>query len=795
MVISRHVEIWDGVMINQLKQTEYNNLLPHKPVSSESEDDNGIPVIIKFKKCGSRNVREYDAGISSVEGSEQREEMKENIRDHGGRLLRGKMIAYEYKNGYYVIKKAGALRKREREKWRIVTENEYQAIMAREKALEDKRNQNGKTHLKPNSETAEPVKWKPEDPVVTSIEGESKVGEVGITIPVESTTDDFEIIERINQVLDGGTGRRRETNSWNIELEEESRETDETITRRTRVNRLVDRFESSAFKASKKRDKKKGTNKNEFPRTVAEAMRRPDWEKWKDAIKKEMESIVKMGTFRDLNSKTEQRGKALRTKIVLTIKYNTDGSIERYKARFVILGNMQVYGDSYDETYAPVASMPSVRLFINHAAKLGLPMHQLDIMTAFLNAPMDYEVDVELDRETVQVMQELAMELKVGGFDDETRKRIAKACYGLKQAPRMFHKSLMTHLRKMGFMANQSEECLLKKHDKQRGSVWIILFVDDMLIVGDKEEEVVRFKKKLAETYDLKDMGLAQKFLGMKIYRDEQGIRLSQEHYVKTLLERFGMEYSYPMKTPAAKNLGEKLAEAEMRRKDGEEEEVLDYPVREAVGGLLYLEEMTRPDLGNAVRDLSSFLEHPTKEVVKGIKRVFRYLKGTAEKGLFFRSGGEGKLEAYVDASYAECVLTRKSITGYILTIDGDVVDWKSKKQPIVAQSSTEAEYIALAMLVNKLRVVRRVRNWLVGKDGAYLVKEDNQACIKIAEGEGVNKRSKHIDVRYHITREAIRKEEIRLEYVCTEEQLADALTKNLGTTKFQKLAIGKILG
>ena len=82
-----------------------------------------------------------------------------------------------------------------------------------------------------------------------------------------------------------------------------------------------------------------------------------------------------------------------------------------------------------------------------------------------------------------------------------------------------------------------------------------------------------------------------------------------------------------------------------------------------------------------------------------------------------------------------------------------------------------------------------------MGKDGAYLVKEDNQACIKIAEGEGVNKRSKHIDVRYHVTREAIRKEEIRLEYVCTEEQLADALTKNLGTMKFQKLAIGKILG
>jgi hypothetical protein len=95
---------------------------------------------------------------------------------------------------------------------------------------------------------------------------------------------------------------------------------------------------------------------------------------------------------------------------------------------------------------------------------------------------------------------------------------------------------------------------------------------------------------------------------------------------------------------------------------------------------------------------------------------------------------------------------------------------------------------------VNKLRVVRRVRNWLVGKDGAYRAKEDNQACIKIAEGEGLNKRSKHIDVRYHITREAIGKNEIRLEYISTEEQIADALTKNLGEVKFQKLAIDKIM-
>ena len=132
----------------------------------------------------------------------------------------------------------------------------------------------------------------------------------------------------------------------------------------------------------------------------------------------------------------------------------------------------------------------------------------------------------------------------------------------------------------------------------------------------------------------------------MKIERDERGIKLSQGHYVKEILERFGMQYSHPVDTPALSNLGEKLANAEVGRKRGEVELVEDYPVREAVGALLYLEEMTRPDLGNAVRDLCSFVSQPTQEVVLGIKRVFRYLAGTIDKGLYFKSGGRGKLTA-----------------------------------------------------------------------------------------------------------------------------------------------------
>jgi len=413
IVVSRHVEIWDGVMYSQLSQTEFNKNLPSGPIIPEVDGEETIPVLVNFKKNLDRSTRDYDTGVDGIgEGVDNRKESKEDVRDHGGRLLRGKMIAYEYKDGYYVIKKAGDLRKREREKWGIVTEKEYTNLMTRKKDLEAKR-ELIKGHADPtevkNSRTPEVITWKPGDKELDA-NGEEKVGEVNVSIPVSKTEGEFDIMEKINMVLDGKVGST-ELTSWNVDEEGESKECDDVAEKRRRVDTLVNSLETKAFKALKKKSSKP---KNDFPRTVAEAMKRDDWEMWKEAIKKEMMSIVKMGTFRDLQSRKEWKGKALRTKIVLTIKYNTDGSIERYKARFVILGNHQVYGESYEETYAPVAAMPSVRHFINFAAKRGLPLHQLDIMTAFLNAPMDYEVDVELDTETVNVMRELAMELKMG---------------------------------------------------------------------------------------------------------------------------------------------------------------------------------------------------------------------------------------------------------------------------------------------------------------------------------------------------------------------------------------------
>ena len=311
IAVSRHVEIWDGVMLSQLRQSEFNGKLPHLTIYDSPEEGDNIPVLVSFKKSGDRSVREYDIGEDGKSG-EGKVEQKEDVKDHGGRLLRAKMVAYEFKNGYYVIKKAGDLRKRERDKWKIITESEYSKLMLEKEELEAKRRKiQGITEPASTIENTPVEKWKPGDQAKNA-GGENEVGEIAVSIPLDSRDDDFDVIDKINQVLDGKTGRREALSSWNVDREGESRESDEDWERRSKVNRLVSTFESKSFKAVKKKMKKKGTNEKEnFPRTVAEAMTRPDWELWKEAIKKEMISIVKMGTFRDLQSKKDWKGKEL----------------------------------------------------------------------------------------------------------------------------------------------------------------------------------------------------------------------------------------------------------------------------------------------------------------------------------------------------------------------------------------------------------------------------------------------------------------------------------------------------
>jgi hypothetical protein len=237
--------------------------------------------------------------------------------------------------------------------------------------------------------------------------------------------------------------------------------------------------------------------------------------------------------------------------------------------------------------------------------------------------------------------------------------------------------------------------------------------------------------------------------------------------------------------------MSDELHDKKMLRREGMEDEVTDFPVREAVGSLLYLAMMVRPDICNAVREISRYLEHPTEAVVQAIKRVMRYLAGTEDYGIEYRFGHHSGVEGYVDASYAGDKHKRRSVSGYLIMVNGSPIEWRSQLQSITAQSTMESEYIALASLTNKLRVLRLIRVWFgYSEEGPYTVYEDNDACEHLAKGAGKGmkrgKHGKHIEVRFHVVRDAVKRGEFVVYHLATSEQMADALTKDLGRVKFE---------
>ncbi|XP_065060473.1 uncharacterized protein LOC135687761 [Rhopilema esculentum] len=210
-----------------------------------------------------------------------------------------------------------------------------------------------------------------------------------------------------------------------------------------------------------------------------------------------------------------------------------------------------------------------------------------------------------------------------------------------------------------------------------------------------------------------------------------------------------------------------------------------------SIGCLTYAATATRSDIAAAVGVLSQFMSHPSKKHWQGIKRIFRYIKGTVNCGLKFESFSEmnSSLLGYSDADWGGDLSTRKSTSGYLFKLCGGIVSWKKKKQPVIALSSTEAEYIALCSSTQEAVWLRRLLESIgFAQQKPTTVYEDNQGAIALSKNTKNHAKTKHIDIRYHYIREAIEKNNIMLEYCPIEQQTADILTKGLAKERFQKL-------
>uniref|UniRef100_A0AAV1VJV4 Polyprotein n=1 Tax=Peronospora matthiolae TaxID=2874970 RepID=A0AAV1VJV4_9STRA len=496
------------------------------------------------------------------------------------------------------------------------------------------------------------------------------------------------------------------------------------------------------------------------PSTFEEAMSGPDQVHWRKAIDAELDSMKLRGVFRA--AKLPNGQSAIGTKWVFKIKRKADGSIEKYKARLVAKGFRQKYGIDYTETFSPVVKYVTLRMVIAIIKHFGWPLDQLDVVTAFLYGVMKEKV-------FCAVPEGVKME---GDFDCL---ELIKAIYGLKQASRVWNDTFDEFIRSIGFQASGFDPCLYIMTSEGH-CVFVLVYVDDVLVTGSLLEMIARTKNDLKTRFEMTDSGKCAFVLGIELLDGEDGsVTMCQRRYVDDVLKRFGMDECKAVASPV--DVSSRLVPSNSASK-------VDVPFREAVGALMHLTTATRPDIAYAVSFVSRFMEKPQEEHWVAVKRIFRYLQGTKMHGICYKPSAKIDFRGYSDADWAGDLADRKSTSGYVFMLLGAPVSWGSKKQPSVSLSTSEAEYIALSLAIQEGKWINRLLCEIMAaanEEGPELViREDNQSCIKMTKNPVNHGRAKHIDIKYHHIRDEVKRGEVKLEYCETTLMLADIMTKGL---------------
>lgn len=480
----------------------------------------------------------------------------------------------------------------------------------------------------------------------------------------------------------------------------------------------------------------------------------------------EIRALEKNGTWSVTTLPPNKR--TVGCKWIFSVKHKADGSVERLKARLVAKGYTQSHGIDYQETFAPVAKLNTIRVLLSIAVNMDWPLFQLDVKNAFLNGDLKEEVYMDIPP----------------GFEDESTSnkvcKLRKSLYGLKQSPRAWFDRFTNVLKKNGYTQCQADHTLFVKHHPGDKLTALIVYVDDIVLTGNYEEEMNQLRQLLSREFEIKDLGHLKYFLGMEVARSSKGISVSQRKYVLDLLNETGMAGCKPVDTPMDPNVKLGILTGSTTVDRGRYQRL--------VGKLIYLAH-TRPDIGFPVSVVSQFMNNPSEEHMEAVFRILRYLKSDPGKGLFFRKMTRRSIEVFTDADWAGSVTDRRSTSGYCSFVWGNLVTWRSKKQSVVARSSVEAEFRALAHgICEGIWLKRLLEELRVKTDGPINMKSDSQSAIAIAKNPVHHDRTKHVEIDRHFISEKVEKEIITLNHVPTQHQAADILTKSLHRPNFQNL-------
>ena len=511
------------------------------------------------------------------------------------------------------------------------------------------------------------------------------------------------------------------------------------------------------------------------PTSYQEAINSPDSEKWLEAMRSEMQSMYDNQVW-NLIDPTDGL-KTIGCKWVFKKKTDMDGNVHTFKARLVAKGFRQTHGIDYDETFSPVAMLKSIRILLAIAAYYDYEIWQMDVKTAFLNG---------------NLLEDVYMTQPEGFVSPQNFGKVCKlqkSIYGLKQASRSWNLRFDQAVKEFGFIKNEDEPCVYKKVSGS-AVVFLVLYVDDILLIGNDVPILQNVKSWLGSHFSMKDLGEAAYILGIKIYRDRSKrlIGLSQGTYIDKVLNRFNMQDSKRGFLPMSHGIS--LSKTQCPMTQDERDRMSKIPYASAIGSIMYAMLCTRPDVSYALSTTSRYQSDPGESHWTAVKNILKYFRRTKNSFLLY-GGQEDELvvNGYTDASFQTDKDDFKSQSGYVFCLNGGAVSWRSSKQDTVADSTTEAEYIAAS---DAAKEAVWMKKFITGLGVVPSISDpvnlycDNNGAIAQAKEPRSHQKSKHILRRYHLIREIIDRGDVKICKVPTNDNIADPLTKPLPQPKHE---------
>ena len=430
-----------------------------------------------------------------------------------------------------------------------------------------------------------------------------------------------------------------------------------------------------------------------------------------------------------------EKCKTIGVKWIYKIKRDNSEEIVRYKARLVAKGFSQVRGVDFEEVFLPVARAESIQIVVAMAAQFKWKLHHLDVKSAFLNGYIEEDIYVNQPEGFIKKGKENYV------------LKLRKARYGLRQAPRAWNNKLDETLKSMGFIRSINDQAVYTSNRKE-SKLWVGVYVDDLIITRSNPEEIDVFKTSMKTKFEMTNFILLHSYLGIQVMQEEDGIKMCQTRYAIRILDMFNMSDCNASKTPMECRL--KLD------RNGEGLEVESTCFRRIIGCLRYL-TLTRPDLVYSVSYLSRFMSKSYSNHMTAAKRILRYVKGTINFGLKYKSDEGSDLIGYCDNDYTGDLDDRKSTSGFIFFLGTNPIAWNCSKQKVIALSSCKAEYISSTMSVCQGIWIIRFMHELNGcEEKCFDVCIDNKSAIEISRNPVHHGRTKHIDVRFHFIRKCV---------------------------------------